>query len=202
DHRDNPLDRPHNFTRITAMEQPFISLQSDNGPQRVPIADKPLTIGRHPDNLLVITDTQASRFHAVIGKSKEGYVVKDLDSRNGTRLNGQPVKAAKLNPGDVVALGTTEIQFITGNSAKASGGKPPQPPQRKQPAVVEEQAAHGDDPPDLSALEQVGAASPEDQLVEDIFGTPSNAADLMADFGAASGQQDDEKFLPVVAESL
>src|SRR3954464_4863742 len=111
------------------MEQPSLSLQTDDGPQRIVIAEKPVTIGRHPDNALVITDTQASRFHAVIGKSKEGYIVKDLDSRNGTRLNGQPVKGAKLNPGDVVAIGTTEIRFSPGNSApKAASGKPPQPP--------------------------------------------------------------------------
>jgi len=80
------------------------------------VADKPITIGRHPDNLLVITDTQASRFHCVIGKSKDGYVVKDLDRRNGTRLNGQPIKAAKLNEGDVVSIGNNGIKFSTGNS--------------------------------------------------------------------------------------
>jgi len=61
------------------MEQPFLSLQSETGPQKVPVAEKPVTIGRHPDNLLVITDTQASRFHAVIGRSKDGFIVKDLE---------------------------------------------------------------------------------------------------------------------------
>src|SRR5437588_4248948 len=119
-----PLDRTHDFTKITAMEQPFISLQSESGQQKVPVTDKPVTIGRHPDNLLVITDTQASRFHAVIGKSREGYIVKDLDSRNGTRLNGQPVKTAKLNEGDVVSIGTTDIRFSTGNSARAQRAAP------------------------------------------------------------------------------
>src|SRR5438045_6840900 len=131
------LEHPYKITKIMHMDQPFLTWTSEDGAQKVPVGSKPVTIGRHPDNLLVITDTQASRFHAVIGKSKEGYVVKDLDSRNGTRLNGQPVKAAKLNSGDVVAIGTTEIRF-TGNSApvKAGGAKPPQPPQRKQPVAV------------------------------------------------------------------
>src|SRR5258705_3035620 len=96
------------------MEKPFLSLQTETGPQKVPVAEKPVTIGRHPDNLLVITDTQASRFHAVIGKGRDGYIVKDLDSRNGTRLNVQPIKAAKLNQGDVVSIGTTHIRFSAG----------------------------------------------------------------------------------------
>ncbi|HEV8606016.1 MAG TPA: ATPase, T2SS/T4P/T4SS family [Tepidisphaeraceae bacterium] len=197
------------------MEQPFISLQSESGPQKVPIAEKPVTIGRHPDNLLVITDTQASRFHAVIGRSKEGYIVKDLDSRNGTRLNGQPVKTAKLNEGDVVSIGTTDIRFSTGNSAAArapraapeptaraaSASKPPQPPQpKKAPQPAFDQPPQ--DEPDFSSADSMEPSSPEDNLVEDIFSTPTNATDLMADFGAASGQQDDEKFLPVLAESL
>ncbi len=198
------------------MEQPFLSLQSESGPQKVPVAEKPVTIGRHPDNLLVITDTQASRFHAVIGKSKDGFIVKDLDSRNGTRLNGQPVKTAKLNEGDVVSIGTTDIRFSTGNSAAtarapratpqpaaraASASKPPQPPQPKktpQPAFDEP----SQDEPDFSPSDYTAPSSPEDNLVEDIFSTPTNSTDLMADFGAASGQQDDEKFLPVLAESL
>jgi predicted component of type VI protein secretion system len=135
------------------------------------VADKPVTIGRHPDNLLVITDTQASRFHCVIGKSKDGYVVKDLDSRNGTRLNGQPVKAAKLNEGDVVSIGTTEIRFSSGNSArapqraaaqpaaKAAAGKPPQPPAPRkaaQPAFTPES-----DPPGLNPADFIREGSPK-----------------------------------------
>src|SRR3954465_4195287 len=130
------------------MEQPSLSLQTDDGPQRIVIAEKPVTIGRHPDNLLVIPDPQASRFHAVIGRSKDGFVVKDLDSRNGTKLNGQPVKAAKLNEGDVVSIGTTDIRFSTGNWAPqqkaapqpaaraAAGAKPPQPRKAPQPAYT------------------------------------------------------------------
>jgi general secretion pathway protein E len=195
------------------MEQPFLSLQSESGPQKVPVADKPVTIGRHPDNLLVITDTQASRFHAVIGKSRDGFIVKDLDSRNGTRLNGQPVKTAKLNEGDVVSIGTTDIRFSAGNSARAvkaapqpaaraaAGAKPPQPPQPRKAPQPAYTPPPNDDPPDLSDFMQPSSA--EDEMVEDIFsGAPAEAADLMADLGAVSGQQDDEKFLPVLAESL
>ncbi|HEV8291472.1 MAG TPA: ATPase, T2SS/T4P/T4SS family [Tepidisphaeraceae bacterium] len=196
------------------MEQPFLSLQGESGPQKVPVAEKPVTIGRHPDNLLVITDTQASRFHAVIGKSRDGYIVKDLDSRNGTRLNGQPVKSSKLNDGDVVSIGTTEIRFSTGNSAgakraapqpaaRAAAAKPPQPPQPRkapQPASMRPPAA---DEPDLSPADYMQPSSAEDDMVEDIFSAgPAETADLMADLGAVSGQQDDEKFLPVLAESL
>ena len=117
---DIPLDRTHNFTKIIAMEQPFLSLHSEDGPQKVPVADKPVTIGRHPDNLLVITDTQASRFHAVIGRSKDGFVVKDLDSRNGTRLNGQPVKAATTESLLIVGTAFTYLQDFLPHVAQAA----------------------------------------------------------------------------------
>ncbi len=196
------------------MDQPFLAFKSEAGPQKVPVGDKPVTIGRHADNVVVLNDVQASRFHAVIGRSQGGYIVKDLDSRNGTRLNGQPVKTAKLNEGDVVQVGETQFRFSTGNSnPKPAKAAPPQlrqaaapkaAPQAKprQPAAAGRPAAHSaDDPPDLSALEDV--ASAEDQMVENILSSgPVDTADLMADFGQASGQQDDEKFLPVLAESL
>jgi general secretion pathway protein E len=189
------------------MDQPFLSLTTEAGPQKVPVGDKPVTIGRHADNVIVLGDVQASRFHCVIGRSQGSFIVKDLDSRNGTRLNGQPVKTAKLSAGDVVAIGTTEIRFSMNSApARAAKGQPPQPAKPRQPVAAKPQPARqparaADDPPDLSALEDV--ASAEDQLVENIFASgPADAADLMADFGQASGQQDDEKFLPVLAESL
>ena len=79
--------------------------------KRIPLVVK-ITIGRDKSNLLVIDDKMTSRFHAVIQKIKSVFYVKDLDSRNGTFVNGVKVpkdKYVKLGPSDVLCIGRTEI---------------------------------------------------------------------------------------------
>ena len=69
-----------------------------------------VTIGRHPSNLIPITDEKASRKHCVIqADGVGGYVLRDLGSRNGTRLNGFPITEAPLAPGDIIEIGHTEF---------------------------------------------------------------------------------------------
>ena len=73
---------------------------------------KSLTIGRNPDNELVLVDDVASRYHAMIRREDDGYVVVDLGSSNGTFLNGQPVSiATKLESGDEIRMGEVVLQF-------------------------------------------------------------------------------------------
>ena len=58
----------------------------------IPLETKPITIGRHPDNLLVLPDEAASRFHAVVELQRGGrLVVRDLGSRNGTKVNSTKI---------------------------------------------------------------------------------------------------------------
>ena len=78
----------------------------------VPLAERPVAIGRHPDNDISINDNVASRFHCVIEPDRSGrYVVRDLGSRNGTRLNGQRVSEMKLSEGDVITIGRHTFAF-------------------------------------------------------------------------------------------
>ena len=65
--------------------------------QVVPLRDRPITIGRHPDNDIVLQDDLASRFHCVIEPSPAGFRVRDLGSRNGTRLNDQKISTEMLD---------------------------------------------------------------------------------------------------------
>ena len=73
----------------------------------VELSTAAIAIGRHSDNDLPLpNDDVASRFHCVIEPSANGnYTIKDLGSRNGTRVNGQPVSTATLNPGDIIVVG-------------------------------------------------------------------------------------------------
>ncbi len=62
-------------------------------------------IGRGPDNEVRLPDPSVSRDHAVIELAADGPVVCDLESTNGTRLNGEPVRRAPLGAGDAVGIG-------------------------------------------------------------------------------------------------
>jgi ABC-type multidrug transport system ATPase subunit/pSer/pThr/pTyr-binding forkhead associated (FHA) protein len=68
-------------------------------------------IGRSPDNDVVLADLRASRHHAELRRVADGYEVVDLGSRNGTYVDGSPVRRATLRPGDVVAIGRHQLTF-------------------------------------------------------------------------------------------
>jgi pSer/pThr/pTyr-binding forkhead associated (FHA) protein len=81
-----------------------------------------LTIGRLPDNSVVVADERVSRTHARLEPTASGWVVSDLNSSNGTRLDGtriNPGVPAAIGPGSVIAVGPLELKVI---SAGAQGG--------------------------------------------------------------------------------
>ena len=75
--------------------------------QKFPLPVHQLTVGRQPDNKLVIDHRSVSRHHALIHPSGEGHTIEDLESRNGTLVNGQRAGDAPvpLRQSDEVALG-------------------------------------------------------------------------------------------------
>jgi pSer/pThr/pTyr-binding forkhead associated (FHA) protein len=70
-----------------------------------------ITIGRAPDNLIHLDEPSVSSRHAQIIVSGETYELIDLDSTNGTRVNGQPITRVTLQPGDKVKFGKVEACF-------------------------------------------------------------------------------------------
>jgi general secretion pathway protein E len=85
--------------------------------QRVRLSSKAITIGRHPDNDIPIKDELASRFHCTIEPDSSGnWRVRDLGSRNGTRVNDAAIEDRPLRPGDRVQIG--RYVFVM----EASGG--------------------------------------------------------------------------------
>ena len=69
-----------------------------------------LLIGRHPDCDVVVEADTVSRRHARLIFRDGGWIVQDLASTNGTRLNGQPVGRCRLRPGDQLALADQVLQ--------------------------------------------------------------------------------------------
>lgn len=71
-----------------------------------------ITIGRGPKNDLVLEDDGASREHAVMMRQGNKYILKDLDSLNGTLLNGESVKVETLKDEDRIKIGNHTILFL------------------------------------------------------------------------------------------
>lgn len=73
-----------------------------------------VTIGRSPDNQIVLNDPQASSHHAEVHPEGEGYVISDLGSTNGTFVNQQRLTSNvpyTLKPADLVRIGSTEFTY-------------------------------------------------------------------------------------------
>ena len=75
----------------------------------IKVDGEPITIGRHPDNAICLHDEKLSRFHCVVEPDDDGgYRIRDLGSRNGTRLNEAKVERARIANGDMIRFGDHE----------------------------------------------------------------------------------------------
>jgi hypothetical protein len=79
--------------------------------QRHEIAKRKVVIGRSRDCDIQLSDPNVSRRHAELRQEGATYWLVDLDSTNGTEVNGRRLKRAKLRPGDTITIGATELVF-------------------------------------------------------------------------------------------
>jgi pSer/pThr/pTyr-binding forkhead associated (FHA) protein len=79
--------------------------------QECPVGSRPLTIGRLPDNGLVIDNPAISGRHARVYREGSHYVLEDLKSTNGTFVNDKPIARHTLVEGDVLLLGKHTVVF-------------------------------------------------------------------------------------------
>jgi pSer/pThr/pTyr-binding forkhead associated (FHA) protein len=73
--------------------------------------ERSITIGRAPDNMIVIDDPSVSNRHARLELSGDTYRLKDLDSTNGTKVNGVPVTETVLRFEDRIRFGGVEARL-------------------------------------------------------------------------------------------
>ncbi len=71
----------------------------------------PVTIGREEGNTVQMNDERVSRFHLKIQEDEGKVVLTDLESTNGTKVNGESVKVWMLRYGDVVSVGHTLLLY-------------------------------------------------------------------------------------------
>jgi len=75
------------------------------------IEKRRVVIGRSKDCEIQVADPNVSRRHAEVRQEGAAHWVVDLDSTNGTEINGRRLKRAKLRPGDTITVGSTELVF-------------------------------------------------------------------------------------------
>ncbi|WP_434421305.1 FHA domain-containing protein [Nannocystis pusilla] len=107
----------------------------------VPLGEEEITIGREPGNTIQLTEQNVSRQHARLTPGSEGWVIEDLDSYNGVRVNGVLIEGTvNLNEGDVVQIGDYHLA-ITNNAEQTTlnidhrGGAPGTDPMRAAPSM-------------------------------------------------------------------
>ena len=87
-----------------------------NAGSRIELKQFPISIGRDPTNEVVLRDGEASRHHVRIKKRGRLFILEDLESRNGTYINGDRVINSTLDNGDRILIGSTEFTFVAPDS--------------------------------------------------------------------------------------
>ena len=96
-------------------------LLDDGRNQRELVIRDKMTIGRDPACDISDADPRLSRRHAEFLMTPRGLMVRDLDSRNGVRVNGRMVQEALLTAGDLVELAHLSVRFVEDTPTEPAG---------------------------------------------------------------------------------
>lgn len=92
----------------------LVTLRILDGPERGKAFHQiatPITIGREEGNFIQLNDERVSRYHMKIHENGGDILLTDLQSTNGTKVNGEVVQIWHLRPGDVVSVGRSVLVF-------------------------------------------------------------------------------------------
>ena len=96
-----------------------LSLLDENGlaAQRWELGTGPLAVGRGETADVIVNDLTLSRRHFLISREGNGYVLKDLESQNGTWVDGRRAQATRLHDYDCILAGRSLFMFSSGAPA-------------------------------------------------------------------------------------
>ncbi|MCL2118469.1 MAG: FHA domain-containing protein [Planctomycetaceae bacterium] len=86
----------------------LVTLRIVDGPERGTVYDQlatPISIGREEGNVVRLNDERVSRFHLKIHENEGAVIATDLDSTNGTCINGELAQIWEIKPGDMITIG-------------------------------------------------------------------------------------------------
>jgi uncharacterized protein YkwD len=114
---------------------PFLVLQSDGGETRYELTGRVVTVGRSTECDIQVSEERASRKHFQVESTDRGWAVRDLESSNGTAVNGYAVSRALLTNGDLIEVEGLAFRFETdGGAAPARAKRPERPKPSAGPA--------------------------------------------------------------------
>ncbi len=89
----------------------LIITDSTGQSQDFPLTKERVTIGRHPDNDIPLNDKAVSGHHAVVITILQDSFLEDLDSTNGTQVNGKAIAKHPLSDGDLISIGRNTLKY-------------------------------------------------------------------------------------------
>ena len=122
--------------------------------KNIEITKDEILAGRSLDNDFVISDISVSRKHFKITKENNRFIVKDLGSGNGIKINGSKTTSAELSDGDIISVGARQIKFEILNPELKKAKSQPQPKQPKQTFQID---SEDDDSVDIPAKKKGGS---------------------------------------------
>jgi hypothetical protein len=89
------------------------------GGKSVPLTQERVRIGRYSNNDIILDHPTVSAYHAEITLRPDGrHELVDRESRNGTRINGNPIRSAVLRDGDQITLGAITLHYLIRSSTE------------------------------------------------------------------------------------
>jgi chromosome segregation ATPase len=110
----------HNLEHLGDAEPTRMLVRTQGDTGIVQLLGRRTTVGRTPDNDIHLNEDFISRHHAVLLLAGASTVLEDLNSTNGSYVNGERMSRRTLKEGDLVTLGKTEFRFVIKKAAERS----------------------------------------------------------------------------------
>jgi hypothetical protein len=111
----HPLTQERRVIPTQTQGCPCLIMRNQSGGERrvYKIEDGAASIGRHPDNDIVLDDPYVSKNHAEIRQENNGCFIYDYASKNGTRVNGQTIRTERIVDADIIEIGHSTFIFLS-----------------------------------------------------------------------------------------
>lgn len=136
----------------------------------------PISIGREEGNTIQLNDERISRFHCKILADNQHLVLTDLESTNGTKVNGQAVQLRLLRYGDLIVIGRSVLLFGTSEQIRSRVNETYLLPDSNRPEPTGSEADFELDPDLLDPSEKTGDVRCIPSIPDRL--SPSQAAQL------------------------
>ena len=171
----------------------FLEVKGGSKPIRIELDGSLVSFGRLAENVVAIDDSSLSRKHCVVECVDGVWHVRDLQSRNGTKVNGAKVSTAVLRNLDLIKIGKVEIRFVCPEESLLKAGPKQDEFQEEQQDSLAPTNKRGPNLSTDAGLPSIPLARPEQSLEDrvkpkkaalpglDGLAAIGNAANLSAD---------------------